>query len=209
MTPSKLLLATAVLLTFSALAVADTINSGSTIIVTTGSTPASILTTTVQNIGGTYSNPGGTGLALSGATLSFVSGVGDVTGHGTTLDFSIGAPTTGSIASGFATWTSAVGSTFSFTDPTASLTFTGSFSCSVAQPCFFSGTPSGFAFAPGWLTGILNGKPALLALTVQNSLTTAAVPEVGTLSMVGMGLLGIAGLTKRKFSAVARRLGMV
>ena len=205
MTPSRLFIAVTTLLGLSTLAFANTINSGSTILVTSGSTPGSIISTTVQNVGGTYSNPGG-GLQLSNATLSFLSGVGDVSGDATALNFSIGAPTSGSIASGFATWTSAVASTFSFSDPTASLTFTGSFSCSALQPCFFSGTPSGFAFAPGWITGLLNGKPTLVALTVQNSLTTAAVPEVGTLGMVGMGLLGFAVLTKRKFFGVARRL---
>jgi hypothetical protein len=198
MTPSRLLITVAALLGFSTLAFANSINSGTT----SFSNPAS---PTVQNVGGTYSNPGG-GLALSGATLSFVSGLSNVSSDITALDFSIGAPNSGSIAGGFALWTSGAGSSFTFSDTTQSLTFIGSFSCSALQPCVFIGSPAGFSFSPGWITGLLNGTH-ISGLTSQVSLT--AVPEIGTLGMVGMGLLGIAGLTKRKFSAVARRLRMV
>jgi len=41
---------------------------------------------------------------------------------------------------------------------------------------------------------------------LSGSLTATAVPEIGTLSLVGMGLLGIAGFTKKKFSVIAGKL---
>jgi len=171
----------------------------------------------LDNSGGTLSTAGG--LQLTGATLTFVTGLGslydgNVSGDITALNFSIGAPNTGSIASGSAKWTTGGGS-FSFDDSKTGLMFNGTFTCSASLPCTWSesslgSSSSGFFDAP--FAGTLNGKP-VTGLTAQINLgggndgviSATVVPEVGTLGLVGMGLLGMAGLTKRKWFTATKK----
>jgi len=175
--------------------------------------------TTIDNVGGTFTNPSG-GLQLSGAQLTLVTGLGGFdfagTHAGTAFDFSIGAPTSGTIALGSALWSSAPGSTLTFSDSVSGLTFVGSFSCSATANCNYNNLGGfGFVFS-GTFTGVLNGNPVSGATAQLHFVPTptnptgnsgtsqiaATVPEVGTISMVGIGLLGIAGFAKRKFSAL-------
>jgi hypothetical protein len=160
------------------------------------------------NTGGTLSTAGG-GLQLTGSTLTLVSGLGapydgDVASHTTSFSFSIGTPSTGSTASGDASWTSGGGS-LSFKDSTTGLDFSGAFTCSSSQPCSWSGTSSSSATFVASFSGTLNGK-SVNGLTAQISLdglnigssAVTVVPETSTLGLVGMGLLAMAGLTRRR-----------
>jgi len=141
---------------------------------------------------------------------------GNVSGDSTTFSFSIGTPTFGSTTGTSASWTSGGGS-FDFKDNTTGLVFTGSFTCSATSPCtWFKTTGSasvGIFFAS--FDGTLNGKP-IVGGTAQlnvsginssnNGVTVATVvPEVGTLGMVGIGLLGIAGFVKLKLSSASKK----
>src|SRR4051812_44582967 len=89
---------------------------------------SSAFATQIDNAGGTFTKVGG-GLQLTGAHLTGISGLGatyDFSGSthaGTTLDFTIGAPNTGSTSGLIGEWTSVPVSTFTFTDPITSLNF--------------------------------------------------------------------------------------
>ena len=170
---------------------------------------------TLTNTGGTFSTLGG-GLQLTNAALNLVTGLGspydgNVSGDKTTLSFSIGIPKTGSTASGSATWIAGGGS-FTFSDSKTGLMFKGTFTCSAAQPCTWSGTSSSSATFAASFEGTLNGQP-INGLTAQitfnginvGGTVATVVPEVGTLGMVGMGLLGIAGFVKLKLSSASKK----
>ena len=182
----------------------------------------------IQNVGGTFTNPGG-GLQLSGATLTFVSGLGapydgSLSGDTTALSFSIGTPDMGSLATNFAQWTSG-GGNLSFTDTTTGLVFSGSFTCSTSAPCrwfnaggwlfsgAFAGTVNGqqftggtaqFAVGPGSANPFFGGNGSTPGSGGTSRGAITPVPEAGTLGMVGIGLLGIAGFTRRKFVVTSK-----
>jgi hypothetical protein len=172
-----------------------------------------------------FTNSGGTlvgtnsGFSLTGSTLIAVNGLnggGLVTGTLGTVDFSTGALTSGSLQMG---GTFASGGTF---------TITGNGSNGIPNGVIFNGTFSGpvswqlITLANGThnytLTGTLSGTllgASSNGVTVQLTINTGkgffngsteissgdtnvVVPEPGTLGLLGTGLVGIAGLVRRK-----------
>ena len=173
-----------------------------------------------------FSNSGGTltgtdsGLALSGSTLTAVTGLfgSIITGNNLgTVEFSTGALLSGSLDMG---GTFAAGGTFTITGngtngiPNAIL-FSGTF----VQPVTWTlvtladGTHN-YVFT-GVLSGTLYGGSAANGVTVQLTINTGkgffngsttissgdtniVIPEPGTLGMLGTGLIGVAGVVRRK-----------
>ena len=172
----------------------------------------------VANFGGTFSRTPTGAISLTvpdNLPVSFLVEITPVLGIGGTLTLTLPNPDTHNVGLGGVitdTWTSAAVGTFNFTT-TAGLTFTGVFNCAAAA-CIYTQNASGTVESfNGAFSGTLNGTEQIAGLTTQGfkggqalqGTTTAAtaVPEAGTLGMVGMGLLGIAGFAKRKFSAAA------
>src|SRR5580765_7931302 len=174
-----------------------------------------------------YTNSGGTlagsnsGLTLSGSVLIAVNGLnggGLITGSNLgSVGFQTGALTSGSLQMG---GTFAAGGWFTITGngtngiPNATL-FTGTFSGPVTWTLvtLANGTHNYTltgALTGTWYTGAtLNGATVQLTIntgrgffngstTISSGDTNIVVPEPGSLSLLGTGLIGLAGVVRRK-----------
>jgi hypothetical protein len=180
------------------------------------------------NSGVDFSNSGGTlsgtnsGLSLSGSILAAVNGLnggGLITGNLGSVTFSTGALTSGSLQMG---GTFAAGGSF---------TVTGNGTNGIPNGTLFTGTFSGpvswqlVTLANGThnyiMTGILSGTVGTFStngVTVQLTINTGkgffngstqissgdtniVVPEPGTLTLLGTGLMSLAGVARRKLKA--------
>lgn len=179
------------------------------------------------NVGGTLTGSA-SGLSLSNSTLTQVSGLLGSSGliQGTdlgTVSFTTGALTSGSLTGGNATF--AAGGTFTITGNGVNgvpngVIFSGTFSGPVTV--VENGAGSSFSYT---ITGALSGtlytgfktvaatsqltvfthKGPLVnggSVTISSGDTTIVVPEPGTLSLFGTGLIGLAGLVRRKLNLI-------
>ena len=171
------------------------------------------------NAGGTLSGTS-SGLALTGSTLSSVNGLdglGLVTGNLGSVTFSTGALSSGSLAMG---GTFAAGGSFTITGNGTNgipngVIFAGSFNGPVIWTLVTQADGTHSYTLTGVLSGTLQGvntNGVTLQLTINtgkgffNGSTDIAsgdtsievVPEPGTLGLLGTGLIGVAGIFRRK-----------
>jgi PEP-CTERM motif len=175
-----------------------------------------------------FTNSGGaltgsnSGLALTGSTLIAVNGLGGglITGNNLgTLSFSTGAMSSGTLQMG---GTFAAGGTFNITGNGTSgipngVIFNGTFTGPVTWTLIklangtHNYTLTG-SLAGTWYTGMtINGATVQLTIntgtgffngqaTISSGDTNLTVPEPGSLTLVSTGLIGIAGVVRRKLN---------
>ncbi|HKD03652.1 MAG TPA: PEP-CTERM sorting domain-containing protein [Terriglobales bacterium] len=176
-----------------------------------------------------FTNSGGTltgtssGLSLTGSTLAAVNGLnggGLITGNLGSVTFNTGALTSGSLQMG---GSFAGGGNFTITGngtngiPNGTI-FTGTFSGPVTWTLVTLANGTHNYTLTGTLTGTLGSGFSTNGVTVQLTINTGkgffndsttissgdtniVMPEPGTLGLLGTGLVGVAGLMRRKTKA--------
>lgn len=171
------------------------------------------------NSGGTLSGSS-TGLTLTGSELIAINGMGGglQTGNLGTLTFSTGALATGDITASTGPATFAAGGSFVITSNTLGTLFSGSFDGPVTWTMITLANGTHNYTLQGSLTGTWINGSTVFGATVQLTINTGkgffngttsissgdtniVVPEPGSLTLMGTGLVGLAGVLKRKLKA--------
>ena len=176
------------------------------------------------NSGGTLTGSN-SGLSLSGSSLIAVNGLnglGLLTGNLGTVTFSTGSFLSGDAQHGgsFNAGGSFVVSSNGANGLPSGNLFNGSFTCSASSPCTWTMTTLANGTHNYTLTGTISGMwyngTTVAGTSVQLTINTgkklfggtvnissgdtniALVPELGTLGLLGTGLIGVVGLLRRK-----------